>query len=427
MLSPQRLDDTDTAALCDRAQDVDPQVRARVQAIIADVAADGDAALRRLTKELDGCDLDDPMLPNEEWNALADRCPTDVQQAIRGNLARITAFHERQRRSDDVVDVEPGVRLGRRAVPHRVVACYVPGGRASYPSTVLMTVPLARIAGVERIVVVTPPREDGSIDPAVAFAARIAGATDILRAGGAQAVAAVAYGTDRVPRTDAIVGPGNAYVTEAKRILSDRLAIDSPAGPSELLVLADATADPVFVAADLVAQAEHDPDAVCLLVTDSQELADAVADGLEAQAEAAERTEIIRAALSDHGAILVADSFEDAIAFADDFAAEHLEVMCKDAAQVAARIRHAGSIFIGPHAPVPLGDYGSGTNHVLPTMGYAHMRGGLSVDDFQKWITWQEVTPDGLAAIADDIITLADAEGLHAHADAVRRRLEATR
>ena len=424
MLTPQRLGTVDRTRFIDRARGLDPQVQQRAHAIVRDVTANGDDALRRWTKELDGCDLPDPFLAKTAWDDLAAQCPADVQQAIQGNLSRIEQFHARQVGRPDEVEVAPGVHLGRRAVPHQVAACYVPGGRASYPSSVIMTVIPARLAGVPRILVVTPPQADGTIDPAVAYAARFAGATDILLAGGAQAIAACANGTKRVPRADCIVGPGNAYVTAAKAMVATRVWTDAPAGPSELLVLADGTADPAFIASDLVAQAEHDPDAQCLLVTDSNDLAAAVATELAAQTAMAERKDIITRSLLDHGALLVADSMAEAIRFADDYAAEHLEVQCKDARAVADRIRNAGSIFIGPYAPVPLGDYGSGTNHVLPTMGNARIRGGLSVEDFRKWVTWQEVTASGLAAIADDVITLADAEGLHAHADAVRRRLE---
>lgn len=424
MLTPQRLSEIDGDTLTERAAQLDPAVQERVAAIVADVASDGDDALRRWTLELDGCDMAEPFLADDAWSALADQCPAHVRTAIDGNMRRIEAFHRLQVAEEMTMEVEPGVRLGRRPVPHEVAACYVPGGRASYPSSVLMTVVPARLAGVNDIIVVTPPRADGSIDAAVAYAAQAAGATRILRAGGAQAIAALAHGTATIPRAQAIVGPGNAYVTAAKQLMSDRVSIDSPAGPSELLVLADGEADPTFIAADLVAQAEHDPDAQCILVTDSDALAARVAKELVAQVPAAKRTDIVAASLRDHGALLVADSMDEAIAFANAYAAEHLEIHTRDAQAVAARIQHAGSIFIGPHAPVPIGDYGSGTNHVLPTMGFARNRGGLSVDDFRKWVTWQDVTPEGLAAIADDVMALAEAEGLHGHADAVRRRLE---
>lgn len=422
MLTVQALTEAAAARFIDRAQAVDDAVLERAGAIVAEVRSEGDAALRRWTLQLDGVDLEQPFLDDEAWEAGASACPPEVQAAIDGNLARIQAFHALQTGAEQTLETAPGLTLGRRPVPHAVAACYVPGGRASYPSSVLMTVAPARIAGVERIIVVTPPRPDGTVDPAVLYAARAAGATDVLRAGGAQAIAALAHGTDGIPRADCIVGPGNAYVTAAKRIVGDAVGTDSPAGPSELLVLADASAQPVPIALDLIAQAEHDPDAQCILVTDDAALAAAVADELTARVPVADRADIVAASLRDHGALLVAESMDAAIDFTNAYAAEHLEIHTADPRATLARTRNAGSIFLGPHTPVPLGDYGSGTNHVLPTMGFARIRGGLAVDDFRKWITWQEATEAGLAAVASDVVTLARAEGLSGHAEAVAGR-----
>lgn len=419
-----RLADIDPTPLLHRAQDVDPQLMQAVGLIIEHVRRDRDAALRELTKRFDGADLEDPFLSTKEWIEGADQCPPEVQAAIRGNLERIKAFHARQVGGEDVFEVTPGVTLGRRPVPYPAVGCYVPGGRASYPSSVLMTVVPAVLAGVPRIVVTTPPGRDGSVDPSVLFAAREAGATHILRAGGAQAIAALSLGTPRIPAVDAIVGPGNAYVTAAKRMSAEVVHTDAPAGPSELLLLADKTATARPIALDLIAQAEHDPDAQVLLVTDHAPLADAVQAELDALVPGAPRREVIEASLRDHGALLVADSWDQACGFADAYAAEHLEIHSRDPHADLARVPRAGSVFLGPHSPVPLGDYGSGTNHVLPTMGFARLRGGLSVDDFRTWVTWQEATREGLAAIAPDVMALADAEGLHGHAEAVRARVE---
>lgn len=424
LIQKHRLADVDTAPLVHRAQDVDPEVVQAAALIVEHVRRDRDKALRELTRRFEGADLEDPFLSDADWDAGAAACPPEVQAAIRGNLARIRAFHARQVGGEDLVEVAPGVTLGRRPVPYDAVGCYVPGGRASYPSTVLMTVAPAVLAGVPRIVVTTPPRRDGSVDSAVLFAAREAGATHVLRAGGAQAIAALALGTPRVPAVDAIVGPGNAYVTAAKRLAGDLVHTDAPAGPSELLVLADKTATARPIALDLVAQAEHDPDAQVLLVTDHAPLADAVAAELEGLVPAAARREVVEASLRDHGVLLVADSWDEACRFADAYAPEHLEIHSRDPRADLERVRRAGSVFLGPHSPVPLGDYGSGTNHVLPTMGFARLRGGLSVDDFRTWVTWQEVTPEGLAAIGPDVARLAEAEGLHGHAEAVRARLE---
>ncbi len=417
----QALGDIDPTPLLQRAQGVGAEVHEIAARIIADVIAGGDGALRELTHQFDGADLPDPWLPADEWDGLAKQCGPEVRNAITNNLARIEAFHAEQAATDIEIEPTPGIRLGRRAVVDQRTACYVPGGRASYPSTVLMTVSPARLAGVPDIIVVTPPREDGSIDPAVAYAAKAAGANRILRAGGAQAIAALALGTKLVPRVDSIVGPGNAYVTAAKQQLASQVRIDSPAGPSELLVLADETAEPAHIALDMMAQAEHDPDAQVVLVSTDEAVAKAVAAELERRVPEAARSDIIRQSL-EQGAILTAPMHE-AIAFANAYAAEHLEIITAQPREVLRHIRHAGSVFLGPWAPVSLGDYGSGTNHVLPTMGYARLTGGLSLDAFRKWVTWQDVTESGLRAVANDITTLADAEGLHAHAEAVRQRI----
>ncbi len=420
----QRLADVDWTRFTDRAAQVPGAVAGRAGAILARVADEGDAAVRALTLELDGCDLAEAWLADDEWTRLAAAADADVRAAIDGNLARIRAFHARQVPSADEFEVVPGVRLGRRPVPLAAVACYVPGGRSSYPSTVLMTVAPAVLAGVPRVVVVTPPRTDGSIDAAVAYAARAAGAHAILRAGGAQAIAALALGTSRIDRVDAIVGPGNAYVTAAKQLVQDRVRVDAPAGPSELLVVCDGTAKADHVALDLLAQAEHDPDAQVVLVATDAATATAVRERVAARLPDAPRAEITGASLRDHAAFLVAADLDDAVRFANAYAGEHVELIVADPRAALERLHHAGSVFLGPHAPVSLGDYGSGTNHVLPTMGHARRRGGLAVEDFIKWITWQEVTGAGLATVAADVATLAHAEGLHNHAAAVEARLK---
>jgi histidinol dehydrogenase len=286
-----------------------------------------------------------------------------------------------------------------------------------------MTVTPARIAGCKTILVATPPRSDGTLDPVVLYAAKAGGATHVLRAGGAQAIAALAHGTAKIPRVQAIVGPGNAYVTAAKQLVAGLVHTDAPAGPSELLVVADRTAKPSEVALDLLAQAEHDPDAQVLLVATDRKLADAVRRELEERLPDARRREVIEASLRDHAALLVAKDLSEALEFANDYAPEHLTLMVRNPAAALAKVRNAGSVFLGRHAPVSLGDYGSGTNHVLPTMGHARVRGGLSVEDFRKWVTWQEVTPAGLRRIGPAVATVARAEGLIAHAEAVEERL----
>jgi histidinol dehydrogenase len=427
MLVPQALADVAWERFTRRAQAVDPKVEAAARGILAEVRSGGDAALRSLTKRFDKADLQDPLLGEAEWDAAARSVPAGLRRALRQNHRRIRAFHALQVGGEQRLESAPGLRLGRRPVALDAVACYVPGGRASYPSTVLMTVTPAKLAGVRRIVVATPPRPDGSVDPVVLAAARIAGATEVLRAGGAQAIAALAYGTPSIPAVQAIVGPGNAYVTAAKAQVAHLVRTDAPAGPSELLIVADGTARPEEVALDLLAQAEHDPDAQVLLVATSRRLAEAVAAELEARVPRQERAAIIAASLRDHGALLVAKDLAEALRFSDAYAPEHLTLMVRQPRAALARVRNAGSVFLGRHAPVSLGDYGSGTNHVLPTMGHAALRGGLCVDDFRKWLTWQEATPAGLRAVAGDVVRVARAEGLHAHAEAVAQRIDIKR
>ncbi len=420
----QSLADVDWRRFTERRDDVPPQVKKDATKILAAVRKGGDRALRKLTARFDGADLSNPFLSASAWNALARQAPKALAAAIRANHRRITKFHQLQVGREQTVEVEPGVKLGRRPVAFESVACYVPGGRASYPSTVLMTVTPARLAGVAQVIVVTPPRADGSIDPAVAYSAKVAGAHRILRAGGAHAVAAVAYGTKTIPAVQAIVGPGNAYVTAAKQLVADRVWTDAPAGPSELLIIADASARPSHVALDLLAQAEHDPDAQVILVATSRALVEAVRQEVIARLPKTERRTIIGASLKRHGAFLVASSLDEAIHFANAYAPEHLTLMVRDARKALQVVRNAGSVFLGPHAPVSLGDYGSGTNHVLPTMGFARVRGGLSVEDFRKWVTWQEVTAAGLHRIGTDVAAVARAEGLVCHAQAVEERLQ---
>ncbi|MEA3204002.1 MAG: histidinol dehydrogenase [Thermoplasmata archaeon] len=426
LLTSRRLADVDWTRFTHRAAAVDPKVESAARDILAKVRADGDAALRAFTKRFDKADVQDPFLGKAAWDKAAKSVPADLRKALRENHRRIRAFHALQVGGEQRLETAPGLRLGRRPVPLDAVACYVPGGRASYPSTVLMTVALAKLAGVRRIVVATPPRPDGSVDPVVLAAASIAGATEILRAGGAQAIAALAFGTTAVAPVQAIVGPGNAYVTAAKAQVAHLVRTDAPAGPSELLVVADRAAKADEVALDLLAQAEHDPDAQVLLVATSSKVADAVAHELEARVPLQRRKEVIAASLRDHGAILVAKDLAEALRFSDAYAPEHLTLMVRDPRAAFAMVRNAGSVFLGRHTPVSLGDYGSGTNHVLPTMGHAARRGGLCVDDFRKWMTWQEASPAGLRAVADDVVRVARAEGLHAHAEAVEQRLSET-
>jgi histidinol dehydrogenase len=322
-----------------------------------------------------------------------------------------------------MTEIAPGVSVGQKVVPLDSVGAYVPGGRASYPSSALMNVIPAKVAGVSRIVVCTPPKLDGSVTPLTIVAADMAGADEIYKLGGAQAIAAMGLGTESLERVQKIVGPGNVYVTAAKMLLRGSVEIDFPAGPSEVLILADRTADPGVIAADMIAQGEHDPKSISVLVALDDLLASAVIEELSIQAAGAARREIVEQSL-DHSAVLVANDMDEALDFCNAFAPEHLEIITKDPMDVLRYIRNAGSVFLGKFTPVAAGDYASGTNHVLPTSGYARVFSGLNVDHFTKKISVQMITDDGLLGLEDTITTLAEAEGLKAHAESVRRRLE---
>lgn len=398
-----------------------PEVGAAVARIIGEVRARGEAAVRELTRRFDGADLADPFLPAAEWDALAARCPEPVRAALEKAVQRVRAFHAPQVPESYEQRLPDGGLLRCLVFPLARAACYVPGGRAVYPSTVIMTAAVARLAGVPEVIVATPPRSDGSIAPEVAAAARIAGATSILRAGGAQAVAALALGAGSIPRCDAIVGPGNAYVTEAKRQLSGSVRIDALAGPTEVAIVADASADARLIAADLIAQAEHDPLALSILVTAERALAQAVRAALET--ELRERPNRIAAeSLRARGAAVVAASLDEALAFADELAPEHLELLVRDAAAAVGKVSRAAAVFVGRYSPVPVGDYLAGPNHTLPTSGTARFASGLGVADFVRRQSVIEYTREQMAADADDIVTLANAEGLSAHARAVGRK-----
>jgi len=375
------------------------QVTAAVADIIAEVRTRGDAAVRELTERFDGARLESLFLDEARWDALAAKCPAPVRE----------------------MELEGGGTLRSLTIPLRRAACYVPGGRAAYPSTVIMTAAVARLAGVPEVIVATPPRRDGTILPEVAAAARLAGATRILLAGGAQAVAALALGTGSVPRVDVIVGPGNAYVTEAKKQLSGEVRIDSLAGPTEVVIVADSSADPRQVAADLVAQGEHDPLALSVLVTADPSLARRTIDALER--ELSEHPNRIAAeSLGAHGAAVIARDLDEALSFADELAPEHLELLLRDAPSALSKVPRAGAVFVGYHAPVPVGDYLAGPNHTLPTGGTARFASPLSASDFVRRQNVIEYGPRQLESDAGAIETLARAEGLHGHARAIEVR-----
>jgi histidinol dehydrogenase len=414
-------------ALARPAQSRSPVLRAAVQATIDAVQASGDEALRALTQRFDGVALDGFAVDEAAWGAACESVPAAVRAAIDDAATRIAAFHAPGAITPYAVETAPGVHCERIVRPIGRVGLYAPAGTAPLPSTVLMLGVPARLAGCTDTVLCTPPRADGSADPVVLYAARRCGIDRVFRLGGAQAIAAMAFGTASVPRCDKLFGPGNAYVTEAKRLVSTMPggpAIDLPAGPSELLVIADAGADPRFVAADLLSQAEHGADSQVLLVSDAAGLLDAVEAELAAQLRTLPRAGIAAQALAQSRCIRV-DALADALTISNAYAPEHLILAVRDARSWLPQVRAAGSVFLGAWSPEAMGDYCSGTNHVLPTGGAARATGGVGVASFQVAISVQAAERGGLAAIAGTATTLARAEGLEGHARAIDVRMEA--
>lgn len=403
-----------------RTGDADARIATRVQALIARVREEGDRALFDFAREFDRVELSALEVPRARWDAALEALPPAVRGALTRAARNIARAHAAQQPQATEVETEPGVVVGRRPDPLGRVGVYAPGGRAAYPSSVLMGVVPARVAGVGEVIVCSPPGPDGQPNAGVLAAAALAGADRVFALGGAGAVAALAYGTQSVPRVDRIVGPGNAYVAAAKLQVVDAVAIDAPAGPSEILVVADASARPEAVARELLAQAEHDPEACCVALVLGASLEQAVGDAVARQAWTARRGDIIRSALGSRGAVLRIDSLEEAWPFVADFAPEHLLLATSTPSADLTRVRNAGTVFVGQRASVAFGDYLTGANHVLPTSGLARAYSGLSVLDFYRWTTWQRVTPEAAAAMAEDVGALADSEGLFAHAAAAR-------
>lgn len=399
-------------------------VYAGVRDIVFSVREYGDAiTLDHYKKLKDDISEEDLLVKREEVDKAYDGVDSKVVDALRTAAKNIEKFHRAQLERDMwSIEIVEGVIAGRLTRPMDVVGAYLPGGKAVYPSSALMTIIPARVAGVKKIVACTPPGMGMKVDNLLLVACDIAGVDQLFKIGGPWAIASMAFGTKLVPKVDKIVGPGNKYVTAAKMITFGIVDIDSPAGPSEVLILADETADPRFVAIDLLSQVEHDEDNAGVLVTTSEDLAKSVCEVINGAIEKLPRSEVIKKALERHSAVLVAKDLDSAIDFVNEYASEHLEIITRDPISVLPKIRHAGSIFLGPYAPVPAGDYASGTNHVLPTGLCARMFSGLSVDDFIKKPTYQYLTKDGLRQIKDVIITLAEAEGLYAHAQSIKER-----
>ena len=399
-------------------------VGAIVADILSDVRKNGDRAVLAYCAKFDKAELDTLEVSKQEIAEAMDAVEPDFLEILKEAAENIRAFHSRQVRSSFLLTDKPGVVLGQKVTPIEKVGVYVPGGTAAYPSTVLMDTIPAKIAGCPQIVMVTPPGRDGKVNPAILAAASIAGVDRIFKVGGAQAIAALAYGTESVPRVDKIVGPGNAFVAEAKKQVFGMVSIDMIAGPSEILVIADGNSNPAHVAADLLSQAEHDKLASAVLVTDSRELAFAVRDELERQLPRLPREEIARASIESNGKIIVAENLMQGIEIANEIAPEHLELMVDDPFAYLDAVRNAGSIFMGRSCPEALGDYFAGPNHTLPTSGTARFSSPLSVDDFVKKSQFSYYTSEALAAVADKIAAFAEKEGLQAHGRSVTIRKE---
>ena len=394
-----------------------------VRSILASVKENGNIALKQYTEKFDRAQIDDFKVDDEAIENSLLNLDENLINALRKAAHNIAKFHKAQIPEEWFVEVDEGVIAGQVIRPLDSVGCYIPGGRAVYPSTILMTVIPAKIAGVSQIICCTPPMPDGTINDVVLAAAKIAGATEIYKVGGAQAVAAMAYGTETIPKVDKIVGPGNIFVTAAKKLVYGEVGIDFPAGPSEVLIIADETGNPDYIAIDMLAQAEHDPNAACVLVTTSKTIATKVENMIKELVNEMQRSEIIIESLEKYGVIAVAGSIDEAINFSNEYAPEHLIIMTKEPEIVLKNIRNAGSIFLGDLTPVSAGDYGSGTNHVLPTSGCARMYSGLSTESFIKKPTVQKLSDKGVLNLNEMVTTLAEYEGLYAHAESFKKRL----
>jgi histidinol dehydrogenase len=413
-------------AFLDTKREISEDVEQAVRAIIADVIARGDSALIELTRRFDRVELDASTLKVSagDIDAATKACDADALAALKLARERIEAYHARQRPADDRFVDALGVELGHRWTAIEAVGLYVPGGTAAYPSSVLMNAVPAKVAGVPRLVM-TVPAPDGKLNPLVLAAAQLAGVDEVYRIGGAQAVAALAYGTATIAPVAKIVGPGNAYVAAAKRLVFGKVGIDMIAGPSEVLILADRDGNPEWIAADLLAQAEHDTAAQAILITDDAALADRVATAVEGQLKALPRGEIASASWRDFGAVILVRALDEAVPLVDAVAPEHLQIETRDAERLAARVRNAGAIFLGHYTPEAIGDYVAGSNHVLPTARSARFSSGLGVLDFMKRTSLLKLAPDGLAKLGPAAIALGRAEGLDAHARSVAIRLNA--
>ena len=412
-------------ALLSRSQLEHGNVQEIVNGIIADIKVNGDKALFEYTKKFDKFDVnnDNVLVTEDEIKEAYNQVDADLVRVIKKSAERIAAFHEKQKMNSWLEPSKNGEMLGQLIRPLQRVGVYVPGGKAAYPSSVLMNIIPAKVAGVEEIVMTTPPSADGKISPTTIVAADIAGIHKIYKAGGAQAVAALAFGTESIPKVEKIVGPGNIFVALAKRSVYGYVNIDSVAGPSEILILADESANPQFVAADLLSQAEHDELAFAVLITDCKELAEKVQIEAENQTNRMERKEIIKKSQDNYGAIIVVNNFDEACDLCNQIAPEHLEISTKEPFSLLPKIQNAGAIFLGHYTPEPLGDYMAGPNHVLPTGGTARFFSPLSIDDYIKKSSIISFSKEAMQELGPDVVKFAEAEGLTAHANSIKVRL----
>jgi histidinol dehydrogenase len=428
-LKPEKIDDLSAKKrrmIMERSMEDISGIYEDVRKIVEDIKENGDSvSLKHYRKHKEDISPNDLEVTREEIENAYDQIEAKVVDCLKKAAENIIKFHKAQlEREMWSIEVKPGILAGRIIRSMDIVGCYIPGGIAAYPSSILMTVLPAKVAGVGQVVAVTPPGKGMTATPATLVAADIAGCDRIFKIGGPWGVASLAYGTETVPRVDKIVGPGNKYVTAAKMLVYGQVDIDSPAGPSEALILADETGKADLITVDFLSQVEHDPDSAAVLVTTSTELAQQVCENINREYKSLPRKEVFESSLAKHSYVLVARDMDQAIDFTNEYATEHLQIMTKDPFITLNRIKHAGSIFLGPYAPVPVGDYASGTNHVLPTGQCARMFSGLSVDDFIKKPTFQYLSREGLESLKDVVVTLAEAEGLPIHARAIKARFE---
>ncbi|KUK74795.1 histidinol dehydrogenase [Methanobacterium sp. 42_16] len=419
-----KIDDGTMEKFLQRSQLDSSSIVNIVEGIVSNVRDNGDKALHHYTEKFDKVDLKDFLIEEEDLKGSIQKINSQLMVSLEKAASNIEKFHQSQLPQEWSLEVDEGITAGQIVRPLERVGCYIPGGRAIYPSSILMTVIPAKVAGVEEIICCTPPGPDGTVQDMVLAAAYLAGADKVYRAGGAQAIAAMAYGTETIPAVNKIVGPGNIFVTAAKKMVYGQVDIDFPAGPSEVLIIADETGNPEYIALDLLAQAEHDPQAASVLVTTSMALATAVKDQVEEELPRMKREEIITESLQKNGKIIVVNTMDDTIRFSNEYAPEHLIIATRKPEEVVKDIKNAGSIFLGNLTPVAAGDYGSGTNHVLPTSFCARMYSGLSTESFLKKPTVQRLSEEGLKSLKDVVIPLAEYEGLYAHAESFKKRLD---